>query len=758
MGINKHQHKPNILLKHEREKRGWSQNRLGELIGADPTMISRWEHGSRNPERIYQEKLCEVFNKNAIELGFISNTSTSAATVSEAPTTLNQTRQDEQGQTESIINLTQETWRAQHGQILAHYLQQKRTHMLNALIPGSTNLCVGDIVDNSNLFIPPPWEMVQGPGTSPDLVTYLIDTLIAGQRILLLGDAGQGKTTILKQVFNLLVNRFLNEPESSYPIPFYIPLREFSYLTGNAIEVFWTHVHDELSLPFEDFASLVRNQHIVFLFDGFDEIKGELTQQALNERTASKIFAQPSILTCRKSFFEFHLSMSPLQEHYPQWIELQPLALTQSVSRYIAAFYQRKQHITAQKSITTPESIMKIIQNSQELQDLARRPLLLVMMLDIFTDPREIREEEWNVTKLYGKYTEKWLKNEAAKPGSLLKWNEKALLLQETAWLTYAAKVSTSSPYRLNQSETFTQNELESVLKNIAGRYQTVTEAQLLDELCFRTLLAVSEADNYYFLHKTFHEYYVARYIFEHMRTRGHNTDTDTIISEILQEVLPFEVVTFLKEMLNSKEIVQNEKDLIVHNLIMVYQMHQGDDFRLVTIRQHASHYLTSLGTPKAIQFLEQTYNQEPNKWVQRGIMVGLALYCNKTNILEQYITMIRNDPEVASINLGYHLVYYGDQAQEYGYYDQRGERCDGTLRSLFRHLNNERHKNSWPLDLLTLSALLETRGIAILASHKQELPFLKEFLKQEHREQNSTFQQEKEHLEKIIQGADLWR
>jgi hypothetical protein len=66
-----------------------------------------------------------------------------------------------------------------------------------------------------------------------------------------------------------------------------------------------------------------------------------------------------------------------------------------------------------------------------------------------------------------------------------------------------------------------------------------------------------------------------------------------------------------------------------------------------------ASHYLTSLGTPRAIQFLEQTYNQEPNNWVQRGIMVGLALYCNKTDILEQYITMIRNDPEVASINLG---------------------------------------------------------------------------------------------------------
>lgn len=68
---NKVPQKPNNLLKHEREKRGWSQSKLGELIGADPTMISRWERGNRNPERIYQEKLCQVFNKNTIELGFV---------------------------------------------------------------------------------------------------------------------------------------------------------------------------------------------------------------------------------------------------------------------------------------------------------------------------------------------------------------------------------------------------------------------------------------------------------------------------------------------------------------------------------------------------------------------------------------------------------------------------------------------------------------------------------------------------------------
>lgn len=745
-------------LQRARKKLGIKQKVLADLTGLSEPTIKRAESG-KLLDTYTVSAICDYFSMrygrqvSAEELGLRTQWA------SEEQLRSNSVPKDNLSINEktSLVNTDGDN-DAQLYQTIAEYLTHKRTQMLSALLPGSTNLRVEDIIGNKGLFIPLPWEMLQDTTPSTNLVRYLIDMLSAGKRILLLGDAGQGKTTVLKRVFNLLANRFLNGPKQTYPIPLYIPLREFSSLAGSATEILWSHLQDELPLSFDDFVSLMRKREFVFLFDGFDEIRGELTQQSINERAASKIFALPSVLTCRKSFFEFYLSMSSLQEYYPQWIELRPLTLTQSVSRYITSFYQHKQNKKPQKSSITPESIISTIQKSQELRDLARRPLLLVMMLDIFTDFKETKEEDWSVTKLYGKYTEKWLKNEAAKPGSLLKWNEKAQLLQEVSWLTYTAKVSTSSPYQLNQSETFTQNELASILKNIASRYHPITEPQLLDELCFHTLLAVSEGDNYYFLHKTFHEYYVAKYIFERMRIRSQQTHSTTAIGEILQEVLPFEVVTFLKEMLNSTEIAQSERDLIANNLINVYQAHRGDDLRLVTIRQHASHYLASLGTPHAVQFLERVYQEEPNKWVQRGIMVGLALYCDRMDILEKYITMIRSDPEAASINLGYHLVYYGDQAQENGYYDQKGKRCDGTLRSLFRHLSIERHRNSWPLDILTLSMLLETRGIAILAPYKQEVSELIEFLKREQWEPNSVFQREKEHLEKILQGADLWK
>src|SRR5690242_7291491 len=63
---------PNLLLRQEREKRGWSQGRLAELLGADPSMISRWERGERGVDYVYQEKLCTIFGNNAVELGFVA--------------------------------------------------------------------------------------------------------------------------------------------------------------------------------------------------------------------------------------------------------------------------------------------------------------------------------------------------------------------------------------------------------------------------------------------------------------------------------------------------------------------------------------------------------------------------------------------------------------------------------------------------------------------------------------------------------------
>lgn len=69
-GMGKHK-QPNTILRYERELRGWSQQRVADLIGTSVEVVSRWERGERKPGRYFQEKLCQLFGKNAAELGLM---------------------------------------------------------------------------------------------------------------------------------------------------------------------------------------------------------------------------------------------------------------------------------------------------------------------------------------------------------------------------------------------------------------------------------------------------------------------------------------------------------------------------------------------------------------------------------------------------------------------------------------------------------------------------------------------------------------
>ena len=62
---------PNLRLKRERELRGWSQADLAEKVGCDTKTVGRWENGDSIPRPYYRQPLCEIFGKNAEELGLI---------------------------------------------------------------------------------------------------------------------------------------------------------------------------------------------------------------------------------------------------------------------------------------------------------------------------------------------------------------------------------------------------------------------------------------------------------------------------------------------------------------------------------------------------------------------------------------------------------------------------------------------------------------------------------------------------------------
>jgi tetratricopeptide (TPR) repeat protein/transcriptional regulator with XRE-family HTH domain len=65
------QAQPNPLLRGEREKRGWSQDDVADKIGTTGLNVYRWENGRTRPGPYFRQKLCVLYDKSAVDLGFV---------------------------------------------------------------------------------------------------------------------------------------------------------------------------------------------------------------------------------------------------------------------------------------------------------------------------------------------------------------------------------------------------------------------------------------------------------------------------------------------------------------------------------------------------------------------------------------------------------------------------------------------------------------------------------------------------------------
>lgn len=70
------------ILRFEREIRGWSREELvnrilllqaekSQHIALDTKTVGRWEREEHKPSPYYRKLLCQVFGRNAAQLGFI---------------------------------------------------------------------------------------------------------------------------------------------------------------------------------------------------------------------------------------------------------------------------------------------------------------------------------------------------------------------------------------------------------------------------------------------------------------------------------------------------------------------------------------------------------------------------------------------------------------------------------------------------------------------------------------------------------------
>ena len=124
--------------------------------------------------------------------------------------------------------------------------------------------------------------------------------------IAILGDYGSGKTTLMRRLFYHMINEALRQESNLKPI--YLELKNF-YKFQN-VELFILNAFNQLfgkEISYELLQKEIKKGQIVFLFDGFDEMSPQISQdiRLRNFSTLAPLFASPSpcILSCRPSYF-----------------------------------------------------------------------------------------------------------------------------------------------------------------------------------------------------------------------------------------------------------------------------------------------------------------------------------------------------------------------------------------------------------------------------------------------------------------------
>ncbi|MBP1466185.1 NACHT domain-containing protein [Candidatus Chloroploca sp. M-50] len=110
-----------------------------------------------------------------------------------------------------------------------------------------------------------------------DLLTYFDDH---DKCILILGDAGSGKTITLLQIMNQLIIRARKQKDD--PVPVFLPLSTWSAVADDFESWIVEALDREYHFPKTEIAELIQNRRLIFVLDGLNEVKSDLRETCVS--------------------------------------------------------------------------------------------------------------------------------------------------------------------------------------------------------------------------------------------------------------------------------------------------------------------------------------------------------------------------------------------------------------------------------------------------------------------------------------------
>ncbi|WP_158304574.1 NACHT domain-containing protein [Thermococcus barophilus] len=593
---------------------------------------------------------------------------------------------------------------------LSSYLNLMLNNLTKTQVPGILGLTVGDILKDE-VFVDLPWKFLNKKEIRHDsLVLVIIDGMtMKNKSYLVLSNPGQGKSILLKKIFSKVKDQYKKNREF---IPLFIEIRKISsffekHNNGKSFKtLLWKYLTEEeipkFPLSYKEFENRINKGKIIFILDGLDEAPPSLLT-SLN-KDIEALGHCPLLISCRKNEYQLYVKNSELDQ-ITEKIEILPMdyeKIETFVSNYIKYLYNLPEKNTMDKKINEPAGIisdfMDMLKNDKAILELAKYPLLLSMTIHLYlSEPQRLKH--WNIYQLYFHYVTNIIAYETNKKQKHAKLDidTKQKILTDLAGFLF------------KQNRTyFTIDEL----KEITNRFGVdVSLKDVKYNICNHSLIRSQGEHEYSFIHTSFQDYYTAKYIVKVLEYEKIKEGT-----EILKIHISSDIERFLKYMLKSLQKNAIEKVALslktIYNKIDLESINNNPKTKreiseIIMGKQQTAHYLAILIPYLSEDIKEDIENfligklrTETNKFITRGIRVGLFRHANRKDILKEYLRLLEKDWEEREVNCGYYLMYYGDQVRSY--IDLGKKDCENTVRNIIRHFLSINHKAGWPLDLIT--------------------------------------------------------
>lgn len=389
-------------------------------------------------------------------------------------------------------------------------------------------------------------RLIHGRSLITEVEQWMVDDLCPF--MIILGDYGTGKTSGVAHLENRYAQAFLKAEEASR-CPVTLNLKDFP--NGITLREFYDHLAAVFNCQHLNQIVIQRfaqNGRFLIFLDGFDEmgVQVDHRMRRIHFASISKLVALPNskvIITGRPTYFPTTAEMEEIlsliendDENYntnfvAKQLTLAPLTPIQ-VTAYIDSF-------RSSISATGVDKIKKFIDEVYNLKDLAERPFLLDLIVQTIPD---MQTESNLITPavLYDLYTKKWIDREQSKGETrwLIKAEEKNVFMTEIAW-----KMLEKNTVEIHFSE------LSDWVQNFFGLESPEIVDYFSHDIRTCSFLARNDDGNYFFIHRSFMEYFLAKKIVEEARK---GTIIDTLFTGISVSSLTSNSIAFSLDMFSD--------------------------------------------------------------------------------------------------------------------------------------------------------------------------------------------------------------